>query len=121
MSNTQSQILEGVFNLVTAGFEATLNKAKCWEYQLASVLCFVSFCIANPQNAINAFLNNVIDVSMQFWPSTPPEYTISGLYLNISTQFPFFGWGLLHEILQGLVGIGAIYLSVRALKLLPFT
>lgn len=118
--NRTSEIIEGIFEIIQIGFEASLSRAQCWEYQLSAVLCFVLFCIANPQNSINLFINNIIDIVIPFWPQTPDQFTLSSLYLNISAQFPFFGWGLLNEILEGFAGIFLIYMSVKVIKLLPF-
>ncbi len=88
---------------------------------IAVILCFISECILNPQGAINTFMIHCIDTIAGFLPSTPAQYTLSGLLGAYQSTSPLISVGILSELFSIVIPIFALYLVVKVYKFLPFT
>lgn len=84
-----------------------------------TIFCTMYTAIKNPQGAINTFFIHCIDVVLVAWPSTPEEYQIGTLLTAFSTALPNFGWGIIYEIMRGIVGMLMIFTTVKIIKLIP--
>lgn len=88
---------------------------------LTSVFCFIWYTLRYPDNAVNVgliwyFENWIIPVL----PSTPDTYKIGYLLSQLSDQIPAGLSGIVFEISGGVLGMLAIYLGFRVVKMLPF-
>ena len=88
---------------------------------IKQLVCLAHNVITYPTSAFNTFLAFLIDIGVAGFPSTPEHFKIANMLASFSAQFPQIGWGIIFEIFNGLFIMLAIYLSVKSLKLLPFT
>lgn len=128
--------LMGVKDIIKDGFSGTwqylvsisASLSTIWQQltpiskALITLLPLVSFlggAIADPQGFANAFMCGFIDMIVGVLPSTPSQYQVGTLIQNIITDFPESAY-LLSSTFQGIAGIFAIYLGVKAFRFLPF-
>jgi len=57
---------------------------------------------------------DLVGVVIGSLPSTPPEYTISGLILATGKALPIVGTGLISEVYSMVQGIVAVFLVIKA-------
>ncbi|MEG3439002.1 hypothetical protein V0288_17890 [Pannus brasiliensis CCIBt3594] len=84
------------------------------------IVCTAYTAILNPRGVINTFLIHCIDVVMVVWPSTPENFKIGVMLSAFASQFPNIGWGLVSEIVSGVLGILVIISTLKVLKYIPF-
>jgi hypothetical protein len=87
---------------------------------LLTIVCFLYNCITDPDGAINTFFIWVLGYFLDYWPSTPSQYKFWSILNSFSEAYPQIGWGPIYEIFQGLMGMLAIYLSLKVIRFLPF-
>jgi uncharacterized membrane protein len=85
------------------------------------IICFMVECINNPKGAINTFMIHFIDVIVDQFPSTPAQYTLSGLLSSYQATSPVISVGILSELFTMVIPIFSLYLLVKIYKFLPFT
>lgn len=88
---------------------------------LATIICLIYNCIADPEGAINQFMIIVIDMIYSIFPSTPQQYTIGYMLRKFSEDYPIIGWGVIYEIFVGMAAMFGLWCIVKLWQLLPFT
>lgn len=86
---------------------------------LVPLVSFLGGALADPQGFANSFMCGAVDLIVAAFPSTPNEYKIGTLVTNLTTEFPESSY-LFVTTFEGIFGIFAIYLGVKALRFLPF-
>ncbi len=87
---------------------------------ILGLFCLAYFYLENPEKLLNHLMIETIDVVLKVVPSTPNEFKLANIWKNIVTSYPFAPWGLVSEIIQGILGILSIQLSFKLIKYLPF-
>lgn len=87
---------------------------------IVSIIALMLGVIANPVGAVNTFLCKIIDVVFSVLPSTPDSLKLGAILTSFSNQFPFFGWGILLDIIQTVFSMLMIVAAIKVYKLIPF-
>lgn len=86
---------------------------------LFGLVAFLASAYVNPTGAWNGWVIGAIDHIASFFPSTPNQYTLSGLANSIADVVPF-GSGIIYEMFQSFIALGALMVIIKIYKLIPF-
>ena len=102
-------------------WENTSIFAKVCSSTVVAIICLLYSCINNPVGAINHFMIICIDIIYDYFPSTPPEFTIGYMLTQFANSFPNIGWGIVYEVFDGMSLMFGLWCAVTLYKLMPFT
>lgn len=87
---------------------------------LGIVIAFVVAAIADPSGWLNQSICFVIDMVVQFLPSTPQNLRLEGVVVTLSSHIPVIGLYAVREAFRAFRDIFSLIVIFKLYKMIPF-